>query len=211
MDKITSIARAVWRALSAIVYTPWGPALGGLGCLIVMIVSWYWPFGKDPNLWAGLGQWVGGAGAFIAAWAALRIARKDAWRQAAQETERRRIQAYYVSARVDATSVGEGIRVCVRNQSPEPIEDVDIVAIHISGQTQNFVLECALKNERKRDVFLPIDDDWRPWVVPTEGTLTAEMLAMATSEKHLPEVVFRDLGGTRWRRIGNRPPTKERA
>jgi hypothetical protein len=155
--------------------------------------------------WGGLGQWVGGLGALFAAGAALKIARDEAGRENRREAERLRIEAHYIVTGIAGTHGGRGVQVWVRNDGHEPVTELDVVALHTKGSTKTFVVECAPTTERC-PVLLP-GAVWNTWVVATQGDLTSELVFRAADVGSAAEVVFDDLAGRRWRRIGSDRPT----
>ncbi|MFD6073532.1 hypothetical protein, partial [Amycolatopsis lurida] len=118
--------KKVFKHASKFLFSAWGFVAGLVFALVVMIGTRYWPFGNDTNSWAGLGQWVGGIGALAAAWAALRIARKEALRQHGQEVDRLRMHAYYITASWVMVDFNNQ-RIEVRNGGSEPVLDVEVV------------------------------------------------------------------------------------
>ncbi|MFD8496319.1 hypothetical protein [Amycolatopsis sp. NPDC059657] len=161
---------------------------------ILIVVSFRFLLGATD--WAGLGQWVGGLGAFFAAWAALDIAKGEARRENAREAERLAIQTYYVSGAYGGTTTEGRARVVVDNHSTEPILNVEFVKVH--SDTYGPV-ECSRFVERT-DVLLP-GKQWGLWVIPAKAPLSI----MSSGHVEI-EIEFNDLGGTRWRRVGERPP-----
>ncbi|UOX90438.1 hypothetical protein MUY14_07385 [Amycolatopsis sp. FBCC-B4732] len=116
------------------------------------------------NDWAGLGQWVGGLGAFYAAWAALRIARDEAGRENRRENERLRVHAYFVSGSwtySDVVHVGtnngeqrlENKRptMKIENVGTDPVTDVAVVATNWLAGGERLVLRA--KNGPKRTLL----------------------------------------------------------
>ncbi|MGW5721590.1 hypothetical protein ACWEVP_35825 [Amycolatopsis sp. NPDC003865] len=92
-----AVNRAITRLRLKRLFTgsrPWYLLAGAAGAVLVLIGTRAW---LGPDDWAGLGQWVGGLGAFYAAWAALRIARDEVGRESQREAERQRVHAYFVS------------------------------------------------------------------------------------------------------------------
>ncbi|MEU0788471.1 hypothetical protein ABZ342_00300 [Amycolatopsis sp. NPDC005961] len=195
----------VFNEISRFVYSKWGFLSGFLIGLLVMIGTRYWPFGDDSDSWAGLGQWMGGFGAFSAAWAALRIARKEVTRANRREAERARVQAFYVKVSQLQTT-DQGVRVQVENRGDTPIIDVDVVAIHIHLPSEDRRVPCAATGG-KRSVLLREDGLWEPWAWPADGEVDETIAAMTASNGNTEiEIEFNDVGGTRWHRIGSRPP-----
>ncbi|MET9000685.1 hypothetical protein [Amycolatopsis sp. NPDC004169] len=158
----------------------------------------------SPGDWAGVGQWFGGLGALIAAWVALRIASDERRRESRRDAERLRVQAFSIVGGVAGSEGSNGVQVFVRNTGPEPVVNIDVVALHVIGRSETFVVECAPTSER-RQVLLP-GEEWRTWVKPTNEDLTSELLLKVMDVGPVPEVVFDDLAATRWYRIGDGVP-----
>ncbi|MFG1642649.1 hypothetical protein ACGFMK_20350 [Amycolatopsis sp. NPDC049252] len=154
--------------------------------------------------WAGLGQWFGGLGALIAAWVALRIASDERRREGRRDAERLRVQAYYIVGGVVASDGSRGVQVFVRNTGPEPVVNVDIVALHVDGRSDNLIVECA-PTAARRHVLLP-GEEWQTWVKPTKEDLTSDLLLKVMDVGPVPEFTFDDLAETRWHRIGDSAP-----
>ncbi|MFI6304290.1 hypothetical protein ACIBCH_20665 [Amycolatopsis thailandensis] len=191
--------KKVFKHASQFLFSAWGFVSGLVFALVVMIGTRYWPFGNDPNSWAGLGQWVGGIGALAAAWAALRIARKEARRENERDAETRRVAAYYVQGSHGGVTAENRVNQTVRNEGSEPVVNVDVVALHVVGHPP-----VKVRQPRgRKDVLLP-GNPWRLWVSPVENEYPSGLGAGTT----LTEIEFEDLAGTRWRRIGERPPEK---
>ncbi len=169
-----------------------------------MIGTRYWPFDHDPDGWAGLGQWFGGLGAFFAAWAALRISRKETTRENRRELEQARVQAFYV--KVSQMQVADqGVRVQIENRGQSPIIAVDVAVIHIHSPQEERRVPCRATGG-KRSVLLQEDAPWEPWTWPDDGQKQETIADMEASGGNTEiEVVFEDVGGTKWRRIGSRP------
>lgn len=190
--KLPTVSPRAWQLLA-----------GGAVAVLAMFGLRAWLGATD---WAGLGQWIGGLGAFAAAWVALRIAGDESRREKAREAERRYINAHYVSAGwTTAVLDGKPTQVLeIRNTGSEPVRHVDAVAVHVQNSSMT---EVRLQMKPgPRNVLLP-DDPWHPeWQTdPTniEATLVARFLGPGGDV----EITFEDLGGQRWRRIGTRPPT----
>jgi hypothetical protein len=136
----------------------------------------------------------------------LKIARDEAGRENRRETERLRVHAHYISGAWTYSEEDAGKTVIVvENLGPEPVTEVDIFASHWaeSGET----LRLATKHGPKR-VLLP-GKQWFPdW--KTHGSFTAnERRLLFTSLASDLEIKFTDVGGTRWRRVGERPPVHD--
>ncbi|MEV6648657.1 hypothetical protein [Amycolatopsis sp. NPDC051371] len=166
--------------------------------IIIGLRAW---LGTDD--WAGLGQWVGGLGAFYAALVALQIARDEAGRENRREAERLRVQAYYV--RAAWVHVGKPphrvLGVKVENAGSEPVLDVQVVASHKGDE----VLPLVVKDSPKH-VLLPAHRWFPNWNADT-SEIPVSVMAMLVATPAELEIAFTDLGGMRWRRIGERPPT----
>lgn len=188
----------------------WGFLAGLLSGLVVMIGSRYWPFDHDPDGWAGLGQWFGGLGAFFAAWAALRISRKETTRENRREWAQARVQAFYV--KVSQVQVAnQGVRVQIENRGESPIIEVDVAAIHVHLPSEDRKILCRATGG-KRSVLLREDAPWEPWALPDDGEVQETIADIEASGGNTEiEVVFEDVGGTKWRRIGSRPPEQVRS
>jgi hypothetical protein len=165
----------------------------------------------DPGDWAGLGQWVGGLGAFVAAGAALRIASAEVRRERARDAERLRVHAYYVSGRWAPVKAFDHIdyKLEVRNGGTEPVLNVELVAVHVAGQTGPMRVKVTADKGTCR-VLLP-GESWRPrdWRSVSEDLRTTMLSDFVTGPDGEVEITFEDLGGTRWRRIGTQPPVPD--
>lgn len=157
--------------------------------------------------WAGLGQWIGGLGAFAAAWVALRIAKNEAGRENRRDAEARRIHAYYVAGGWRKDEVDPRWKLEVANLGSEPVTKVRVLALHFKGQKDREPFELDVFEER--NVLLPN----KPWVTGWLGTVDEDVrrgsLDGIDGPRQDVEITFVDLDGTRWRRIGTRPPFKD--
>ncbi|MEV6648764.1 hypothetical protein [Amycolatopsis sp. NPDC051371] len=114
------------------------------------------------------------------------------------------MQAFYIVGGVAGSEGSSGVQVFVRNTGPEPVVNIDAVALHVIGRSETFVVECAPTGER-RQVLLP-GDEWLTWVKPTNEDLTSGLLLKIMDVGPVPEAVFDDLAATRWHRIGDGVP-----
>lgn len=171
-----------------------------MASIVVIAVSLQPLMGTEG--WAGLGQWAGGLGALFAAWAALRIAKDEAGRENRREADRYGVHAHYVRGKIRVISRTDGFSVAVLNESPEPITDVAVVAIHVFDAEEVVVVPCV--HGSPKAVHLP-NATWAPWLLPTDREL-ADVVSLMKDKPHLAEVCFTDLSGARWRRVGEQRP-----
>jgi hypothetical protein len=164
-----------------------------------------------PVDWSGLGQWVGGVGAFVATGAALYIASGESRRERVREVQRFRINAHYISASwvYDTTIDWRGTEskdmiLEVRNVGAEPVLNVNIIAVHVHGRTTEYPVDLAV-DKGPCHVLLP-KEPWRPDWRTEPRSLETHLVARFMGPAGSVEITFEDLGGTRWRRIGIRPP-----
>ncbi|MDS0134659.1 MULTISPECIES: hypothetical protein [unclassified Amycolatopsis] len=104
----------------------------------------------SPGDWAGVGQWFGGLGALIAAWVALRVASDERRRESRRDAERLRVQAFYIVGGLAGSEGSNGVQVFVRITRHEPVVNIDVVALHVVGRSETFVVECAPTGERRQ-------------------------------------------------------------
>ncbi|QYN26697.1 hypothetical protein [Amycolatopsis sp. DSM 110486] len=157
--------------------------------------------------WAGLGQWVGGLGSLAAVVAALRIAGAETRRERAREAERVRLHPYYISGQWD--EVVEGLNskwhLVVTNRGTDPVVDVELLTLRGLNASAPYSLRIGMS----KSVLLP-GEVWEPPLYRLPGdvqiAISDEMRQLDMMEA---EIVFRDLYGGRWRRVGNRPPGPE--
>lgn len=167
---------------------------------LLMLVSARFAFGAAD--WAGLGQWVGGLGAFAAAWVALVIANREVRRDRAKEAARVRAHAYYVKAKITFTTGGRGPGIEVINSGSDPVLNVRLMTIHRANPS------LPDMNLLPRNYECPVLVPREPWTFPLTGSgaggsfVTNELPKAEDSV----EIVYDDLAGTRWHRIGSRPP-----
>jgi hypothetical protein len=174
-----------------------------LGAIVILVGS-RWLLG--PGDWAGLGQWVGGLGAFAAAWAALRIANGEVRRERVRDAERLRVHAHYVSGRVIQvdTLTRNYLAAEVRNRGTEPVLNVELVEIHVGTPEPSQAVRIKV-DKGKFPVLIP-GETWRPiWAMDPDDSRTALFGQFAQAGDEV-EITFEDLGGTRWRRVGSQPP-----
>ncbi|RSN26511.1 hypothetical protein DMC63_01360 [Streptomyces sp. WAC 05977] len=192
--KLPTLSPRTWRLLA-----------GAAIAVLVMFGLRAWLGATD---WAGLGQWIGGLGAFAAAVVALRVAGDESRREAEREAEKRFINAHYVSASWVVVEVdGERQQLLeIRNKGIEPVRHVDAVAVHLKNHTVSVVrLEMSLGPQ---NVLLPNEPWHPPWKTnPANFGTTAAARFLGPGGD--VEITFEDLGGQRWRRIGTQPPTKD--
>ncbi|MBN9741274.1 hypothetical protein DMP23_09165 [Amycolatopsis sp. A1MSW2902] len=170
---------------------------------VVLIVASLRPLLGSAD-WAGLGQWVGGAGALAAVVAALWLAGAESRHERAREAERSRIQAYYVKAEWAAGRLeGELPPILVRHSGTEPMVNVRIVAVHSSGPPSRPPLKADANTDCP--VLLPGE----PWHVEwrlARKDLGDTAIAHYCSSASRIEIAYEDLAGGRWKRIGSAPP-----
>jgi hypothetical protein len=162
--------------------------------------------GMTTEQWAGLGQWVGGIGAFFAAVVAVRIANSGARREQRREDDReqRRLKAHahYISAAWNDVIVGQSVRVAVVHNGTEPVLNVDIVGVH---RDRDFCVAALRSLGPEQPVLLP-DEHWRPEVQMVGQEVGAKALEELIGPDTYIEITFEDLNGTKWRRVGRFPP-----
>ncbi|MDQ0376562.1 hypothetical protein [Amycolatopsis thermophila] len=189
--------RAWWLILPAAV-----SVAGGL-------IAWF--LIDDHDVWAGLGQWVGGGGALVAAGVALWAAQQETAHRRADEARRQRANAHFILPEM-VSRQGEVRKLsgvtkdpAVRNRGPEPVLNVKLVSIFIPGRG------LLLVDVPEREVLLPEEEvvfsDWRPAGVDDIAQLIEA--AMHTIRPDLVlEIEFEDLQGGRWSRHGTEPPVR---
>ncbi|MBB1153951.1 hypothetical protein [Amycolatopsis dendrobii] len=154
--------------------------------------------------WAGLGQWVGGVGAFAAVVAALWLAGAESRHERAREAERSRIQAYYVKADWETgREQGQLPPISVRHAGAEPMVNVRVVAVHTNRPPSRPPLKVVANTDCP--VLLPGE----PWHVEwrlARVDLGDAIVALYCASTSKIEIAYEDLAGGRWKRIGSAPP-----
>jgi hypothetical protein len=180
--------------------------LGGWPRLLIIVSAVLVSVSLQPLIgtdgWAGLGQWVGGLGAFFAAWAALRIAKDEAGRENQREVDRLRTQAYYVVAEITLGSAPQGFHVCVTNEATDPILDLQVVGLRRNVESRGQLMLCNTDGEPP-EVLLP-GDKWETWLTPKDHAADNDTINTWVNAKVY--IKFRDLAQTRWKRTGRQPP-----
>lgn len=167
---------------------------------LLMLVSARFAFGAAD--WAGLGQWVGGLGAFAAAWVALAISNREVRRDRVKEAARVRTHAYYVKAKITFSTGGLGPAVEVINSGTDPVLNVRLMKIHrVNPSLPDINL---LPGDHERPVLIPHE----PWITRLTGSgPSGAFVANEFPETgDSVEIVYDDLAGTRWHRTDNQPP-----
>ncbi|MDT7802780.1 MAG: hypothetical protein QOI78_6213 [Actinomycetota bacterium] len=156
--------------------------------------------------WAGLGQWVGGLGALVAAWVALNIAGREARHREEADAHQDFVRANFI-----VTTVDNG-HVRVRNLGAEPVLAVQVTAYR-RYPSSDLPVEPILLNGPPVEVLMPdrlgegTNQVELPWNVdPVRAdTVMWQKERMLTEHPGLIEIEYTDLRGNRWARAGSDP------
>lgn len=156
--------------------------------------------------WAGLGQWVGGLGALVAAWVALDIAGREARHREEADAHQDFVRANFITV----TAKDDGT-VHVRNLGTEPVLAVNVTAYRRYPSSDRPVEPIpliglsipVLMPEALGDVEKNIHITWD--VNPVEADSMWRKDRLLTEHPGLIEIEYTDLRGNRWARAGTDP------
>jgi len=135
---------------------------------------------SDMNVWSGWGQWIGGIGALIAAYVALRISQKESVHRREQEHRRQFVDAHYLAVH----------GFSVKNWGTEPFVNIQIIQAR----------DKDLQSRPLTNVYIPL-------LLPTGRWNFHELLAVELRQgNHDFEVQYEDLSGRVWQKFGDRLP-----
>lgn len=157
--------------------------------------------------WAGLGQWVGGLGALVAAWVALDIAGREARHREEADAHQDFVRANFIVAARNPDGA-----LFVRHIGPEPVlalqvtayrrfpsGDLPVEPIPLTGLPVD-VLMPDRPGEGSNQIQLPWDVD------PVRAdTVLWQKERMLREHPGLIEIEYTDLRGNRWARAGADP------
>lgn len=169
---------------------------------VAVIVVTRLVFSKE--VWAGLGQWVGGVGALFAAGVALWVSHQETRHRQSAEFKAARAAAHFVVATWE-----EGC-LTVQNHGSEPVTQLRVVALHPPANSRALFATLELF---VGPVFLPQGVWKKPvWTATTGAGQEEDSRVWLRAELYEIEIEFQDLAGNTWRRVGENPPTcKSRA
>jgi hypothetical protein len=158
--------------------------------------------------WAGLGQWVGGLGALVAAWVALDIAGREARHREEADAHQDFVRANFI------TIEREGDEVVVSNRGTEPVTMILLTAYqrhpYSAGPPPEPIPLLGVPAEILMPMLPPFTSFTRTklmWNIDIVG----DPLLGLNKERLLHElngdfvIEFTDLRGNRWRRVGDKP------
>ncbi|MFJ9785409.1 hypothetical protein ACIRSS_37955 [Amycolatopsis sp. NPDC101161] len=159
---------------------------------VVVLIVYFTHSWLGSTDWAGLGQWIGGLGAFYAAAVALKISGREARDRAKAEAREDFMRANFVVCHHQ-----NGVLV-ISNRSREPVTDVVLTAYHLGERRQPM-------DSAKRELLLPAVEPYTHQFEykPAHGMSDDEVLRLLGQGAEM-EFEFTDLHGNRWVRRGDR-------
>jgi hypothetical protein len=170
----------------------------GVAALIALVLIVFISRRINTDWWSGAGQWVGGLGAFTAAFVALSISREEGKVRKQDQHAHQLAQAHFIT--VEASN----FTISISNYGTEPV--TNIVTGNLLGPRDNADSGANHSDPQIKDFLLP-EKPWKLELIDFNDQQRDKIrVDLINQQRCRLEIEYTTLGGQRWKRLGDDSP-----